>query len=205
MVRRPRMARNMSVGTDAQAGLVDGFLGPVPGLAVRGDGAEHEVGVPADVFRAGLDREVDALVERAEIERARPRVVHEHDGVAGVRHLGDGGNVLDVERSATPGSRRTPRGYWAAPALRFPPQWWARSRSSICCSGQDGVAHLAGGEVGAVGHEHMVAGAQDRQQRRWRWLTSPDGSTATPSHRGPSMSVSAFWNASEVGVPRRPY
>ena len=41
--------------------------------ALADDRAEHHVGMAADIFGAGLDRQVDALVERAEVERASPR------------------------------------------------------------------------------------------------------------------------------------
>ena len=45
-------------------------------------GAEHQVGMAADIFGRGLDREIHALLQGAEIERARPGVVHQHHGAA---------------------------------------------------------------------------------------------------------------------------
>ena len=53
-----------------------------PARSVDGDGAQHGVGVADDVLGAGLDRDVDAVRERLEVERARPGVVHRHQRAA---------------------------------------------------------------------------------------------------------------------------
>ena len=62
------------------------------------DGAEQHVGMAGRIFRRGVDRDVDAMVERAEIERRRPGVVHHDDRAACMRGLGDRRNVLHLER-----------------------------------------------------------------------------------------------------------
>ena len=66
------------------------------------DGAEHQVGMSADIFSAGLDDEIDAVIERPEIERRRPGIVHQHHraigmGSLGMGRFGDGPDVLHFE------------------------------------------------------------------------------------------------------------
>ena len=88
--RRPRARRRDRDPHASWRPLADGFL-------VHGDGAEHDVGMAADIFRRRLDRHVGAMGERLEIERRRPSVV-ENDHRAGcMRGLGDGRNVLHLE------------------------------------------------------------------------------------------------------------
>ena len=72
------------VGADAESHRVYRIGEPLPGCLVCRDGAEHHVGMAADILGAGLDREIDALFERTEIERARPGIVHQHHGAFGV-------------------------------------------------------------------------------------------------------------------------
>jgi hypothetical protein len=60
-------------------------------------GAEHQVGMAADIFAAGLDYEIDALLECLEIERACPGIVHQHDHAMGMGSCCDRGHVLDLE------------------------------------------------------------------------------------------------------------
>src|SRR5580704_17400349 len=52
----------------------------------------------ADIFGAGLDREVNPLFQLAEIKRARPGVIHENQGACGMYGSCNGWNVLDLER-----------------------------------------------------------------------------------------------------------
>src|SRR5215472_7611695 len=52
------------VGTFALPGVAHRALEPRHSCRICGHGAEHDVGVAADIFRAGLDYHVDAMVER---------------------------------------------------------------------------------------------------------------------------------------------
>ena len=63
----------------------------------------------ADIFGAGLDRQVDAFFQRLEIERARPGVVHQHQRAVLVRDRGDGRDVLHLEVSEPGASVNTAR------------------------------------------------------------------------------------------------
>ena len=60
--------------------------------------AEQQVGMAAEIFRAGLDRDIDAARMRREEQRRRPGVVHQHDRVARMRDRRDRRNVLHLER-----------------------------------------------------------------------------------------------------------
>ena len=78
----------------------EGVVGRAQGLEaalVGRDQAEQEVGAAAEIFGAGLDREVDAALVGREEQRRRPGVVHEDDRPAPVRDLGDGRDVLHLE------------------------------------------------------------------------------------------------------------
>ena len=80
------------------------LLEPRPGGLAGRDRAQHHVGVAAEIFGGGMDGQVDAVVERPEVERRRPGVVEQHGGAVPVRHR---------RRSpARPASRRS-----ASPAL----------------------------------------------------------------------------------------
>ena len=48
------------------------------------------------VFGGGVHGHVDAVLERLEVERRRPGIVHDDDGAAGMRRLGDRRNVLHL-------------------------------------------------------------------------------------------------------------
>ena len=43
------------------------------------NGAEHDVGMSADIFGAGLDDEIGAMIERPKIERRRPGIVDQNE------------------------------------------------------------------------------------------------------------------------------
>ncbi len=154
------------VGTDAQSVVADEVLQLRVRRAVGGDGAEHDVGMAADIFGAGLDRQVDAVIERAVIDRGRPGVVHQDQRALVVGRRGDGGNVLHLER------QRARRFEIDGARVRL---HQVRDRAADqriviahgdAVAGQGLIAELSGRAVGAVGDEQMVARAHHRQQRR---------------------------------------
>ena len=66
--------RYMSSGPTQRPMRVDRVLAARwPGRLVGRDRAEHQVGMAADIFGAGLDREIDALLQRAGNRAASPR------------------------------------------------------------------------------------------------------------------------------------
>src|SRR6202048_2915320 len=112
----------------------------------------------ADIFGAGLDREVDALFQRAEIKRARPGVLHEEQCACGMYGSCNGRNVLDFERER---ARRLDE---YATGIRFHQPGDVGADHRIVIRRLDPVAlehvvaELASGEIYTVGDEHMVTG-----------------------------------------------
>ena len=82
MVRRPRSARNTSSGPAQMAKASKVARSALPAALVGRDQAEQQIGMAAQVFGAGLDRDVDAARVRREEQRRRPGVVHQHDRAA---------------------------------------------------------------------------------------------------------------------------
>ena len=119
----------------------------------------------AEIFCAGMDRKVDAEIERAKIQRARPGIIHDHHRALGMRRRGDGGHVLHLE---TQRARRfeEDRAGIRLHELRDPTgdEGIVVGRGDTEPS-EDLVAKNARRCVGAVGNENMVAGVDDRQQR----------------------------------------
>jgi hypothetical protein len=122
--------------------------------------------MPAEILRAGVDDEVHAGIKRAEVERRRPGIVHQHDGAFGVRRAGDGRDVLHFE---TERSRRLDENR----ARVFPHQSGDRCAKQGVVIGhsdveprEDAVAKHPRRSVHAVADQDVVAGLDHRQQRR---------------------------------------
>ena len=128
--------------------------------------ADHDVGMAAEIFGAGMDREVDAEIERAEIERARPGIVHEHEGAFGMRRRGNRRDVLHLETQRT--GRFDEDGAGIFPNQRVDP---AADEGIVIGGGdaepgQDLVAKRPRRSVDAVGDQKMVARPHNRRYRR---------------------------------------
>ena len=67
------------------------------GALIRGDHAEHRIGMADDIFRRRLHGDIGAMRERLEVERRRPGVVEGEPDAARPAGLGDGGQVLHLE------------------------------------------------------------------------------------------------------------
>ena len=159
------------VGPFMKTGETHGAFQRLYGRSIGRDGAEHHIGMAADIFGAGLDDEIDAVVERAEIKRGRPGIVHQHQRAFGmygffVRGFGDRGDVLHFERERAgqfqiDGARVRPDqlGDRAADARIVVSRADAEPR-------QDLPAKSARRPISAVGDEDVIAGMHDRQQRR---------------------------------------
>ena len=153
------------VRPDAQAGGVDEVLERRQRPGIGRHAAEHDVGVAADIFGAGLDRQVDAFVEGAEIQRRAPGVVGQHHGALVVGDLGDGRDVLHLE--ALRARRLGEHGAGVRPEQRRD----AGADQRVVIGGLDAhaleraVAEGAGRPVHAVGDEDVIARTDDRQER----------------------------------------
>ena len=133
---------------------------------IRRDGAEHHVGVSADIFGAGLNDEVDAMVERTEKKRGGPGIIHEHDRAFVVRGLRDRVDILNLEgkrawRFQIDSTRvgLNQRGDLGA-------DYWIVESCIDAKAWEDLLAEGPCRPVRGIGHEQMVAGFDDRQQRR---------------------------------------
>ncbi len=165
MVRKPRSAKKHVVGPDAQAHRLHHSLERRQSFGVCRHAAEHDVGMAADIFCAGLDRQIDAFFEGAGIKRRRPGIVHQHYRAFIVRDACDGGNVLHLEALRA--------GHFDEHRARVRLEQFvdggADQRIVIRCLDahalEHAVAEIAGGPVDAVGDQDVVARAGDREQR----------------------------------------
>ena len=110
--------------------------------------------------------EIDTVVERTEVDRARPGVVHEHERAPCVSRAGDGGDVLHFE------AQRARRFQIDGARVLLHQRGDSGPGQRIVVGrgdaepGEDLVAERARRPIGAVGDKHVVAGMHDRQQRR---------------------------------------
>ena len=192
------------VGPFAQPGEAHGILEVRDRRRIGRDGAEHHVGMAADIFGAGLDREIDAVVERAEIERRRPGIVHQDQRAFGVRGLGDGGGVLHFEAQRARRFEIDRAGVRAgiSSAIAAPIERIVIGRRDAEPR-EDAVAEIARRPIGAVGDEQMVAGIARPTAGRSK---SPRARTAAAIRRriaalrAPAKRVRALrWSACRGG------
>src|SRR5262245_66103025 len=86
------------IRADAEAEQVYGLAQACPRRVIGGYGAEHDVRMAADIFCAGLDRQIDSFFEGLEIEGSRPGIVHQDDRARAMSSSRDRRDVLDLER-----------------------------------------------------------------------------------------------------------
>ena len=173
MLRKPHRERAQAaqrekhvVRSRADAEQPDRLGNQRPGLGVGRNGAEHDVGMPADIFGRGLNADVDALIQRAVKQRGRPGVVVDHERAACMRDGSDRGNIGHFERL------RAGRFDQYRPGVR-PEQFGdACADHGIEIGGFDAVAReqsvaeISRGAVGIVADQEMIAGLQHRKQGR---------------------------------------
>ena len=120
----------------------------------------------AEIFGAGVDREVHAEIQRPEIKRRRPGIVHDDQRALGMRCRGNRRNVLHFKAQR---ARRFDKDR-ACVGLDQPGNGAADERIVIgrgdAEPGEDLVAIAARRPVGAIGDKQMIAGMHNRQQRR---------------------------------------
>ena len=149
----------------AERRRVEGRAQLLPAALVRRDHAEQQVGMAAEVFRAGLDRDIDAARMRREEQRRRPGVVHHHDRVARMRDRRDRRNVLHLERQR---ARRLGEHH---ARVRLEQAGDVRAEQRVVVGRLDAealqhrVAEIARRAIDRVRDQQVVAGSQEGQQR----------------------------------------
>ncbi len=69
-----------------------------PAFFIGRNRAKQNIGVAGRIFGRGMDGNVHAEIERLEVKRGGPRIVHHDDGAALVRFFNDGRNILHFKR-----------------------------------------------------------------------------------------------------------
>ena len=133
-------------------------------LGIRRNGAEHDVGMAADIFGAGLHADVDATLQRTVKQRRRPGIVVDHERAAFMGHRRDGGNIGHLEGLR---ARRLDQ-HGAGVRLEQRADACADQRIEIggldAIASQHAVAEIARRPVGVVANQQMVAGLGHREQ-----------------------------------------
>ena len=135
-------------------------------LGIHRDAADQDIRMPGRIFRRCLDRDVDAVLERLEVMDA-PGVVHHHLRPGGMRHLGQRRHVLHLE-GVTAGAlrihNRSVRPH--QPGQARPVDYRVIECRLDTEPGQHTLGEGARRPVHTVRHQHVIAGFQERQQRR---------------------------------------
>ena len=162
---KPAQSKENIVGAGADAEQPDVLDELRPRLRVGGDRPEHDVRVSADIFGCGLDADIDALLQRAMIERGGPGVVVQHERVALMRDLGDGRDVGHLEGLRS--RRLDQHGPRVGLEMRGDagPDQRVEIRGFDPVAGQEPVAEIAGRPIGIVADQQVIPGLEDRQER----------------------------------------
>ncbi len=152
------------VRRDVAAEIVHAVAQPRIMLLGHGDDAHHQVRVPADVLGGCVDRDVEAVPERLEVQPARPGVIQHAQHAALSGHPRDGRDVLHFE------GERARQLQEEDPGVR-PDQGFDPGADQRVVVGrldaearQHAVAELAGRRVGGIDHQQVVAGGEEGHQ-----------------------------------------
>ena len=116
-----------------------------------------------DVLGAGIDRDVDAVIERLEEQRRGPGVVHDHPRAALVRGRRDGRDVLHLEGERARRFDIDDLGARAHQGRDIGAQVRVVIGGLDAEALEEGVAEASGRRIGAVGHQQVVAGLEEGQ------------------------------------------
>ena len=153
------------LGGHRPAEVPDGVVQALGEDGIAGGGAAHEdVGMAADIFGQGLDRQIDAVVEWLEIEAGGPGVVHQGEDAALPGQASDGRGVLHVEGQGAWRLKHDQAGGRAGHGDEIV----GRGRWLVVANGhaeprEHPIAEPSGGIVGRVGDENLVAGLEHAQ------------------------------------------
>ena len=157
-----RQEHVIGAGADAEQMMASASSGQALALAEMVPNMMSEW--PPIYLVAGLHADVDALIERAMIQRRRPGVVVDDERAARMRDRGDRGNVGHLEGLR---ARRFDQ-HRPGVGLEQAGDAGADQRIEIAgldaVAGEHAVAEIARRPVGVVADQQMVAGLQHREQ-----------------------------------------
>ena len=116
-------------------------------------------------FGDGVDRDIDAMRERLEMQRCAPGVVEEREHPGGAGGGGDGRHVLHLEGQGTRALQEHDPGLGPDAVGDGGPDERVVVFGLDAKAPQGSVAERAGGAVDAIHHQQMVAGPEPAEQR----------------------------------------
>ena len=172
MQRQPRAHRVQAAVRQVDVVRAGGEAVEVHRLADRGprplvDGqrAHQQVGVAADVLGRRVQRDVDAVRQRLEVERRRPRVVDDAEGVVPARDRREPRHVLHLEGQRARRLQEEHARGRTEQLLQLVADARVVERRVDAEPRQRLPAEAARRPVDRVGDQHVVAGPYEREQR----------------------------------------
>ncbi len=138
---------------------------PQPAGLGGGDHTQHHVGVADDVFRGCLDGDVDAKLERPQIEAGTPSVIEDAHRPCGFRRGRCAPDVLDLEGQRARALEVDNAGVGTQQGSGIGQRIVVGSFDPEAL--QQGIAETANGTVGGIDHQQVVAGCGGRQAASW--------------------------------------
>ncbi len=147
------------------------------------DRSHQHVRMAADVLSGRVHADIDAALQRLKVKRRGPRVVDRGDDAALARQLGQQRHVLHLERQRA--RRFEPQQFRVRPELcfEFTPRRRRVEARLHAVARQRLDTETACWTVRRIGHQHMIAGTQERQH--------PDRARRQAGRHRPA-SVAAF-------------
>ncbi len=135
------------------------------GRVTHGHRAHEQVRPARGVLGQGLDRDVDAQLQRAQQHPGAPGVVDHGHHAPRAGGLGDGGDVLDLEGQRGRRFQKHQLGVRSGHGHQLLGRGAGMEEAALNPEPlQHRVAEPARGSVGAGAHQHLVAGGQHRHQ-----------------------------------------
>ena len=161
---QPPQRQEYVVGAGTDAEQINRLGDQRPCLGVGRNGAEHDVGMAADIFGRRLHADIDALIQRAMIQRRRPGVVVDDKRATCMRDRCDRGNVGHFEGLRARGFDQHRPGIGLEQAGDAGADQRIEIADLDAVTGEDAIAEIAGGTIGIVADQQVIAGLQHREQ-----------------------------------------
>lgn len=150
------------------------------------------------IFGGGVNGDIDAEIERLEIKRRRPGIVHGHHAIMPVSDVSDQPDILNLEGVGTRRFQMHELRIWSDKRLDASPDRGIVILHLHAQLLQHGVAETAGGEIDGINDQRMIASTEIARNGTVI-AARPDGTRMVPKE--PSSSLTRLQSASVVGVP----